>query len=54
MPTRGPTPALSPGPGKASTRADWMAKYERVIVDRLDRMEDHLTERQRHGDDNDT
>jgi DNA-binding transcriptional ArsR family regulator len=29
---------------------DWVAKYERAINDRLDRMEDYLTELQREGE----
>ncbi len=33
---------------------DWVAKYERAINDRLDRIEDYLTELQRQGDDSDT
>lgn len=33
---------------------DWVAKYERVINDRLDRLEDYLEELQRQGDDGDT
>src|SRR5690349_21650168 len=30
---------------------DWVAKYERAINDRLDRIEDYLDELQRQGDD---
>jgi DNA-binding transcriptional ArsR family regulator len=33
---------------------DWVAKYEPAINDRLDRIEDYLTELQRQGDDSDT
>jgi DNA-binding transcriptional ArsR family regulator len=33
---------------------DWVAKYERAINHRLDRIEDYLEELQRQGDDNDT
>ena len=33
---------------------DWVAKYERAINDRLDRIEDYLTDLQRQGDDSDT
>lgn len=33
---------------------DWMAKYERAINARLDRIEDYLEELQRQGDDGDT
>ena len=33
---------------------DWVAKYERAINDRLDRIDDYLTELQRQGDDSDT
>ena len=33
---------------------DWVAKYEQAINDRLDRIEDYLTELQRQGDDSDT
>jgi DNA-binding transcriptional ArsR family regulator len=33
---------------------DWVAKYERAINDRLDRIEDYLDELQRQGDDSDT
>ncbi|MFC6157987.1 ArsR/SmtB family transcription factor [Kribbella jiaozuonensis] len=33
---------------------DWVAKYERAINDRLDRIEDYLEELQRQGDDRDT
>ena len=33
---------------------DWMAKYERAINDRLDRMDDYLKELQRQGDASDT
>ncbi|HEV3213003.1 MAG TPA: metalloregulator ArsR/SmtB family transcription factor [Acidimicrobiales bacterium] len=29
---------------------DWMTKYERVINDRLDRMDDYLTELQEQGE----
>jgi DNA-binding transcriptional ArsR family regulator len=32
----------------------WVAKYERAINDRLDRIDDYLTELQRQGDDRDT
>ena len=32
----------------------WVAKYERAINDRLDRIEDYLTELQRQGDDSGT
>jgi DNA-binding transcriptional ArsR family regulator len=32
----------------------WVAKYERAINNRLDRLEDYLTELQRQGDDSDT
>ena len=32
----------------------WVAKYERAINGRLDRIEDYLTQLQRQGDDNDT
>jgi DNA-binding transcriptional ArsR family regulator len=41
-------------PEKLQPVHDWMAKYERVINDRLDRIEDYLTELQRQGDDSDT
>jgi DNA-binding transcriptional ArsR family regulator len=33
---------------------DWVARYERAINDRLDRIEDYLAELQRQGDDRDT
>ena len=33
---------------------DWLAKYERAINDRLDRIEDYLDELQRQGNDSDT
>ena len=33
---------------------DWVAKYERAINDRLDRIEDYLEELQRKGDDSGT
>ena len=33
---------------------DWVAKYERAINDRLDRMDDYLTEIQRQGEGSDT
>jgi DNA-binding transcriptional ArsR family regulator len=33
---------------------DWLAKYERAMNDRLDRMDDYLQELQRQGDGNDT
>jgi len=33
---------------------DWVAKYERAINDRLDRIEDYLAELQRQGDESDT
>ena len=33
---------------------DWVAKYERAITNRLDRIEDYLDELQRQGDDSDT
>jgi DNA-binding transcriptional ArsR family regulator len=33
---------------------DWMAKYERAINDRLDRIEDYLDELQRQGEGSDT
>jgi DNA-binding transcriptional ArsR family regulator len=32
----------------------WVAKYERAMNDRLDRMDDYLRELQREGDDSDT
>ncbi len=32
----------------------WVAKYERAINDRLDRIEDYLDELQRQGDDSGT
>ena len=33
---------------------DWVAKYERAINDRLDRIEDYLEELQRQGEDSGT
>ena len=33
---------------------DWVAKYERAINDRLDRIEDYLDELQRQGEDSGT
>ena len=33
---------------------DWVAKYERAINDRLDRIDDYLQELHRQGDGNDT
>ncbi len=33
---------------------DWVARYERAINDRLDRIDDYLTELQRQGDGGDT
>jgi DNA-binding transcriptional ArsR family regulator len=33
---------------------DWVAKYERAMNDRLDRIDDYLKERQRQGDVGDT
>jgi DNA-binding transcriptional ArsR family regulator len=33
---------------------DWVAKYERAMNDRLDRMDDYLQELQRQGDGSDT
>ena len=41
-------------PGELQPLQDWVAKYERAINDRLDRIEDYLTELQRPGDDSDT
>jgi len=32
---------------------DWVTSYERAITERLDRMDDYLTELQRQGDGND-
>jgi hypothetical protein len=29
---------------------DWVARYEQVMNDRLDRMDDHLQELQRQGE----
>jgi DNA-binding transcriptional ArsR family regulator len=33
---------------------DWLVKYERAMNDRLDRMDDYLTELQRQGESSDT
>jgi DNA-binding transcriptional ArsR family regulator len=33
---------------------DWVARYERAMNDRLDRIDDYLTELQRQGDGGDT
>jgi hypothetical protein len=33
---------------------EWVAKYERAINDRLDRIEDYLEELQRQGEDSGT
>jgi hypothetical protein len=33
---------------------DWVAKYERTINDRLDRLEDYLENLQRQGDASDS
>ena len=33
---------------------DWMAKYERAMNDRLDRMDDYIRELRRQGDNSDT
>lgn len=33
---------------------DWLTKYQRVINDRLDRLDDYLRELQRRGDGSDT
>jgi DNA-binding transcriptional ArsR family regulator len=33
---------------------DWVAKYEQAMNDRLDRLDDYLTELQRQGDGSDT
>ena len=41
-------------PEQLQPMQDWVAKYERAINDRLDRIEDYLTELQRQGDDSDT
>lgn len=41
-------------PGELQPLLDWVGKYERAINDRLDRIEDYLTELQRQGDDSDT
>ena len=41
-------------PGQLQPLHDWLAKYERAINDRLDRIEDYLTELQQQGDDSDT
>ena len=41
-------------PGKLQPLHDWVTKYERAINERLDRIEDYLTELQRQGDDSDT
>ena len=41
-------------PEQLEPMQDWVAKYERVINDRLDRIEDYLEALQRQGDDSDT
>jgi DNA-binding transcriptional ArsR family regulator len=41
-------------PEQLQPMQDWVAKYERAINDRLDRIEDYLEELQRQGDDSDT
>ena len=41
-------------PGQLQPLHDWVTKYERAINERLDRIEDYLTELQRQGDDSDT
>jgi len=41
-------------PGQLQPLRDWVTKYERAINERLDRIEDYLTELQRQGDDSDT
>ena len=40
-------------PAELQPLHDWVAKYERAINDRLDRIEDYLTDLQRQGDDSD-
>jgi hypothetical protein len=37
-------------PEKLRPLHDWVSKYERVINDRLDRLDDYLQELQRRGD----
>jgi hypothetical protein len=39
--------------GRLRPLRDWMMKYERVINDRLDRLDDYLAEVQRQGGGND-
>lgn len=41
-------------PEQLQPMQDWVAKYERAINDRLDRIEDYLEALQRQGDDSDT
>ena len=41
-------------PEQLQPMQDWVAKYERAINNRLDRIEDYLDELQRQGDDSDT
>jgi DNA-binding transcriptional ArsR family regulator len=41
-------------PAQLQPLRDWVAKYERQINDRLDRLEDYLVELQREGDGNGT
>jgi DNA-binding transcriptional ArsR family regulator len=37
-------------PARLSPLRDWVATYEQLINDRLDRMDDYLTELQRQGE----
>ena len=41
-------------PEQLQPMQDWVAKYERAINDRLDRIEDYLEELQRQGEDSGT
>ena len=40
-------------PEQLQPMQDWVAKYERAINDRLDRLDDYLAELQRQGEGND-
>jgi len=41
-------------PGRLRPLQDWLAKYERAMNERLDRLDDYLQELQRQGEQHDT
>jgi len=41
-------------PGRLRPLHDWLAKYERAMNERLDRLDDYLQELQRQGEQHDT